>query len=217
MYKVILASSSPRRRELMAKLAIPYDVISVPVEENHLEGENPQDMVKRLALAKARAVRNLGYAYPILAADTIVFLDGKVLGKPRDKAEAREMLLALRGRNHLVFTGVALLIPPSLEVVGVECSLVLMRNYSLDEIEAYSNSGRALDKAGAYGVQEEDFRPVAEIRGCYTNVMGLPLCLAVKLLQMAGFSFTSSPLQICESAAPEEFKGSHALRPLPGC
>ncbi len=217
MRKIILASSSSRRRELMEKLAIPYEVISVPVEESPLEGEKPRDIVKRLALAKARAVRALGYDYAILAADTIVFLEGKILGKPRDKTEAREMLLALKGRSHQVFTGVALLIPPSLEIVGVECSVVLMRNYSLDEIEAYVNSGRALDKAGAYGVQEEDFRPVAEIRGCYTNVMGLPLCLAVKLLRMAGFTFTGSPIQICESATPEEFKGSHTLQPLPVC
>ncbi|MCS7286807.1 MAG: Maf family protein [Anaerolineae bacterium] len=217
MRKILLASSSPRRRELVAKLALPYEVVSKPVEESSLEGESPQEMVKRLALAKARAVCDFNSSHVILAADTIVFLEGNILGKPQDEKHAREMLLALKGRSHLVFTGVAVLVPPSLELVGVECTLVLMRDYSLEEIEAYVGSGRALDKAGAYGVQEEDFRPVAEVRGCYTNVMGLPLCLTAELLGKAGFRFKESPLQICESATPEEFRGSHALRLSPGC
>ncbi len=217
MHKIILASSSPRRHELLAELSIPYEVISVPVEEKAIEGESPQDMVKRLALAKARAVRQLRPGDVILAADTIVVLDGKVLGKPKDEAEAKEMLFALRDRTHLVFTGVAILAPPFQEFVGIKCSAVLMRAYSPEEIETYVSSGRALDKAGAYGVQEGDFHPVAEIRGCYTNVMGLPLCLTVELLEKVGFAFESSPIQICERTTPEEFKGAHTLRPPQGC
>ncbi len=216
MRRLILASSSPRRQELLGRLAIPYEVIAAPVEEDVLEGESPRDMVMRLALAKARAARKLNSTDVILAADTTVVIEGKILGKPRDEAEAREMLRTLRGRSHLVFTGVAVLASPSLELAGTKCSAVLMRDYSDEEIEAYVSSGRALDKAGAYGVQD-DFHPVAEIRGCYTNVMGLPLCLTVELLQKAGFPFGSSPLQICEEATPLEFRGSHSLSLPPGC
>ncbi len=216
MRRVILASSSPRRQELMARLGILYEVVPLPVEEEALEGESPQEMVVRLALAKARAVHRLNPNDVILAADTTVFVDGKILGKPRDEAEAREMLLTLKGRTHLVFTGVAVLIPPSLELIGVKCSSVLMRDYSPEEVEAYVKLGRAMDKAGAYGVQDDDFHPVAGIRGCFTNVMGLPLCLAAELLEKAGFSFGSSPARICEDATPEEFRGFHSLLP-PEC
>jgi MAF protein len=217
MRKVILASSSPRRRELLATLALPYEISTAPVEETLLESESPKDAVRRLALAKAKAIRTADSQDVILAADTIVVFKGKILGKPRDESEAKEMLLALRGDWHLVFTGVAVLAPPSLELLAVECTQVLMRDYSLEEIEAYVSSGKAMDKAGAYGVQDEGFRPVAEIKGCYTNVMGLPLCLTVELLGKVGFDFEASPVQICERATPPEFKGSHTLRPLPGC
>jgi len=217
MRKVILASSSPRRRELLATLALPYEISTAPVEEIPLEGESPKDLVQRLALAKAKAVRTTNSQDVVLAADTIVVFRDKILGKPRDESEAKEMLLALRGNWHLVFTGVAVLAPPSLELLAVECTYVLMRAYSLEEVEAYVNSGKAMDKAGAYGVQDEGFCPVAEIKGCYTNVMGLPLCLTVELLGKVGFDFEASPVQICERATPLEFRGSHALRPPPGC
>ena len=217
MPKVILASSSPRRRELLATLALPYEISTAPVEETPLENESPKDLVQRLALAKAKAIRTTNSQDIILAADTIVVFKDKILGKPKDEAEAKEMLLALRGNWHVVFTGIAVLAPPSLELLAVECTQVLMRDYSLEEIEAYVNSGRAMDKAGAYGVQDEGFRPVAEIKGCYTNVMGLPLCLTAELLGKVGFNFEASPVQICERATPPEFRGSHALRPLQGC
>ena len=217
MRKVILASSSPRRRELLATLALPYEISTAPVEETPLENESPKDLVQRLALAKAKAIRTTNSQDIILAADTIVVFKDKILGKPKDEAEAKEMLLALRGNWHVVFTGIAVLAPPSLELLAVECTQVLMRDYSLEEIEAYVNSGRAMDKAGAYGVQDEGFRPVAKIRGCYTNVMGLPLCLTAELLGKVGFNFEASPVQICEMATPPEFRGSHASRPLQGC
>ncbi len=217
MRKVILASSSPRRRELMANLALPYEISFASVEETPLGNESPKDVVQRLALAKAKAVQSFNPQDVILAADTIVVFKGKILGKPKDEAEAKEMLLALRGNWHLVFTGVAVLAPPSLELLAVECTKVLMRDYPLEEIEAYVSSGKAMDKAGAYGVQDEGFRPVARIRGCYTNVMGLPLCLTAELLGKVGFNFEASPIEICKRATPPEFRGSHALRPLQGC
>jgi nucleoside triphosphate pyrophosphatase len=179
--RVILASASPRRRELLTILGISFRIVAADVDEHTQPGEVPTALVTRLAETKAltvarRAVAPSGLRHGtaqsddaslVLAADTEVELDGAVLGKPPDGAAARAMLLALRGRAHRVLTGLALALGET---------IVWMRTYTDDEIAAYIATGRPLDKAGAYGIQDAGFQPVARINGCYTNVVGLPLC-----------------------------------------
>ena len=124
----------------------------------------------------------------ILAADTVVADGANVLGKPRDRRQAQEFLLRLRGREHRVITGVCLLSAPGgEETTDIAVTVVRMRNYSSSELEEYLASGDALDKAGAYAIQHPSFRPVEFIRGCYTNVVGLPLCRVYSMLERAGW------------------------------
>lgn len=139
----------------------------------------------------------------VLAADTVVVLGGEILGKPRDGAVATAMLGALRGRAHRVLTGVALAAGGKIVWSSVVKTTVRMRAYSADEVERYVQSGRPLDKAGAYGIQDADFRPVAGIEGCFTNVVGLPLCEVRRALAALGHDFedeTRSCAELCERA-----------------
>ncbi len=209
--KLVLASSSPRRAELLSRLGLSFNVLKAEVDETALEGEAPVEMVTRLSRAKAEAAASLaGEDAIVLAADTIVALEGRILGKPRTPAEARRMLRELRGRYHTVFTGVTVLAPGAgLTLEAVERSEVLMRRYSDAELEGFVASGRAMDKAGAYAVQDDEFRPVERIEGCYTNVMGLPVCVATRLLAQAGLELPGEPLALCLSLTPEEFRGGH--------
>lgn len=172
--KLILASNSPRRQELLGLLGLPFTVRVRTVAEEALANESPLEMVERLARAKA-AVIPLSTGEIAIAADTIVVLEGEVLGKPADAEEARRMLQALRGRTHQVHTATALHRGEELwsEVVT---SHVHMRPYTAAEIVAYVASGDPLDKAGAYAIQNPRFDPVEEVEGCALSVMGLPLC-----------------------------------------
>ncbi|MCK4299517.1 MAG: septum formation protein Maf, partial [Planctomycetes bacterium] len=174
--RLILASASPRRREIFSLLEVPFIAAAADVDEEIEEGESPQEMVCRLSLAKARAV---ALSYPeglIVAADTTVALDGDVLGKPADEAEAVAMLQRLRGRKHTVLSGVTVYHPASGQAITeLAESTVLMRAYSDEEVARYAASGDPLDKAGAYAIQHQNFSPVERIGGCYANVMGLPL------------------------------------------
>jgi MAF protein len=175
----ILASASPRRRELLAALGISYRVVAADIDERLLPEEAPEALVRRLAETKALAVAGrLGQEEGalVLAADTEVAWQGSVLGKPTDPEHARTMLLALRDRPHTVLTGLALAQGDAVIWSRVVETAVWMRAYDDDEIERYIASGRPLDKAGAYGIQDAEFHPVARIEGCYTNVVGLPLC-----------------------------------------
>jgi septum formation protein len=188
--RLILASASPRRRELLKFLGISFRVVAADVDEQTRPGEVPAGLVTRLAETKAltvarRAVAPSGLrqdmaqsgdASLVLAADTEVELDGAVLGKPADDDAARAMLLALRGRAHRVLTGLALALGDQIVWSSAVETIVWMRAYTDDEVAGYIASGRPLDKAGAYGIQDGGFRPVARIDGCYTNVVGLPLC-----------------------------------------
>jgi septum formation protein len=181
---LLVASESPRRRELLARLGLRFGVAPSGVDEEALaEGRVPEEAVVELALAKARAVARPGTI--VLAADTVVVLDGGVLGKPASAAAARGMLVALRGRAHRVLTGVAVVAPAGEAAALVE-SEVRMRAYGDAEIEAYVASGDAFDKAGGYAIQSETFHPVDAIGGCWCNVMGLPLWTAHTLLRDAG-------------------------------
>jgi len=182
--RLILASASPRRRELLGHLSLPFEVQPADVDETLLPGETPATAVRRLATAKAALL-----ATPdtwVIGADTLVTVDGGPLGKPADADEARAMLLRLRNRPHEVLTGVAV-IGGGKRLVGHTLTGVAMRGYAPEEMEAYIASGDPLDKAGAYAIQHPTFHPVKMINGCYCNVVGLPLALTLALLQQAGY------------------------------
>ncbi|MGQ9904020.1 MAG: Maf family protein [Anaerolineae bacterium] len=170
---MILASASPRRRELLAALGVAFDVHPSDVDETPLPGETPLDTQHRITLLKARAA-NCDHDI-VIAADTTVLLDGEMLNKPADADEARRMLRRLRSRAHEVQSCLVVK-RGTQETMEIVSSLVVMRNYTDDEIEAYIATGDPFDKAGAYAVQHPGFHPVAEIRGCPLNVIGLPLC-----------------------------------------
>lgn len=184
MVRLVLASSSPRRQELLAELGFPFVVRVCPVDEAERPGESPVEMVARLAREKAESVP-LQEGEVLIAADTTVALDGEVLGKPVDHADARRMLVALRDRVHQVHTAVALRRDGEVRV-EVTTTDVTMRPYSDAEIEEYIVGGSPMDKAGAYGIQDEPFAPAGEIDGSYTNVMGLPLEMLGRMLEEWG-------------------------------
>jgi len=185
---LILASNSPRRRELLALSGWTFSILPADVDEAQYAGEEAGAYVLRLAEAKARACAARSPAGQIvLAADTTVALDGRLLGKPRDAAEAAGMLRQLRGRCHRVYTGLAAMLAPDGNLATDLCvTEVPMRNYTAAEMNAYIASGDPLDKAGAYAIQHPGFHPVEALAGCYASVMGLPLCHLVRTLARLG-------------------------------
>lgn len=195
---LVLASNSPRRRQLLALTGLPFLVSAADVDESLLENEKPADYVLRLAEKKARAV----HADPkqiVLGSDTTVVEGMDILGKPADEAEALAMLTRLRGRTHQVYTGVALLrMSDGLLLKELCVTDVPMRDYSDDEIRAYVATGDPLDKAGAYAIQHPDFHPVASMSGCYASVMGLPLCHVTRMLREMGTETISDVPEGCQ-------------------
>lgn len=180
---LILASGSPRRRELLASLKVPFTVVTSGVDEEIEDGSRPDDMVIRLAERKASAVAAMLDRGVVIGADTTVVLDGLVLNKPLDDDDARRMLRILRGRMHAVWTGVVVIDAASgHSESGAVRSLVRMRGYADEEIDAYVATGEPLDKAGAYAIQGGAGVFVERIEGCYANVVGLPLCELAALL-----------------------------------
>jgi MAF protein len=195
---IVLASASPRRRALIAIVGLPVEYREADVSEIPLPGERPAESALRLAREKAGKVAPSVTEGIVVGGDTVVVADGRILGKPADPDEARAMLRELRGREHQVITGVCLL---DLATGGrfseaVE-TRVWMRDYSDDEIERYVRSGSPLDKAGAYGIQDESFRPVDRIEGCYLNVVGLPLCAVARGLRALGHDVPDYPPDGC--------------------
>jgi septum formation protein len=182
---ICLASVSPRRRELLAQVGVPHTVVAAHVDESLLPDESPADYVARLARLKATTVRERGEALPVLAADTTVVLDGSVIGKPADRADGLAMLAALAGRTHEVLTAVALATGRGV-ALHVNCSSVRFRNVERAEMEAYWETGEPRDKAGGYAIQGYGAVFVAELRGSYSGVMGLPLFETAELLRAAG-------------------------------
>ncbi len=171
---MILASASPRRQELLTRLGLPFRVVVPNVDESALTAEDPAVLVTDLAEAKARAVAAEDRSL-VLAADTVVVLNGQVLGKPKDEAEAAAMLRALGGRSHLVYTGLCLIRGKQCRR-GYEKTVVRMRSLSEADIAAYVLSGEPMDKAGSYGIQGLGALFVSGIEGDFYTVMGLPLC-----------------------------------------
>jgi len=198
---LVLASASPRRRELLARLGVPFDVRPVSVIED-VDSTNPVIAASRLARLKAEAARLAEPEEPVLAADTVVVHGGTILGKPHDAAEARQMLRRLRGESHRVITAVAV-IPRGRRVALLRHpqTEVTMRRYTDEEIEASISRGDPFDKAGGYAIQDEILRAVRRYEGCYCNVVGLPLWTTVELLKRAGVDITieaGSLLPQCE-------------------
>jgi MAF protein len=196
--QLILASRSPRRRDLLAHLGVPFQVVVPEVEENAAPASSgqPEELAEALALAKAEAVARAEKEGVVIAADTIVVDGDTILGKPANGAEAAEMLRRLKGREHRVITGLAVVHAGSGQRAASHVvTAVQMRDYSDAEIAAYVARGDPLDKAGAYAIQDEQFQPVASYDGCYCNVVGLPLKALVTLLRRAGLDITLHSLQ----------------------
>jgi len=178
---LILASASPRRRELLSYIQPDFKVVTLPTSEEFDPGTTPKTMVETLALRKARAVFELHPLDIIIGADTTVVLDGLIYEKPVDEADAFRMLRALSGREHTVFTGVAILWQGGEKVFSEETA-VRFTELSDEEIRAYIATGEPMDKAGAYGIQGFGAKLVEGINGDFYNVMGLPVCRVNKEL-----------------------------------
>ena len=190
-----LASGSPRRRQLLACLGLPFRVVIPAVDEDASSAADltPEQMAEALARAKALSVARRDDSL-VLAADTLVVVDGRALGKPRDAAEATDMLRLLRDREHRVITGLSVLDHPNLALANHVTTRVRMRPYGDHEIAAYIARREPFDKAGAYAIQDQTFHPVASFDGCYCNVVGLPLRAVIRLLRTAGLDITDEHL-----------------------
>ncbi len=234
-FQFILASTSPRRRELLEILDIPFVVVSPgstskggEINETPLPNEPPADLVQRLSLTKALAVVNkLTSLFPlpgqdelfhavVIAADTVVALDDKILGKPSTPVEATQMLRLLRRQPHHVYSGLTVACPtlslrPKTQnpITCLHQSKVWMRAYTDAEIEAYVSSGLPLDKAGAYGIQDQLFAPVEKLQGCFASVMGLPLAklaaafeeINISLPEISGICTRYTGVKCCQTSA----------------
>lgn len=184
---VVLASGSPRRRQLLEQLIDSFEIMVSGVPEPVLAGLTPEDNLLEIARAKAAAVVPLAGRCVVLAADTDVILDGEILGKPADAAGAAAMLRGLRGRDHMVLTALVVIdAGTGRRWERTVRSQVHIRSLSDSEIERYVATGEPLDKAGGYAIQGEAASMVAAVDGCYMNVVGLPLCAARDLLSRAG-------------------------------
>jgi septum formation protein len=184
---ILLASNSPRRKELLALTGWEYRVISADVDEKLVAGEEPLAYVRRMAQEKSCQVIHVGKGDLLLTADTVVIDREDILGKPVSPADAVRILKRLRGHEHLVVTSLVVRQDNPQRVARDEChSKVCMREYDAEEIDAYVASGDPMDKAGAYAVQNRKFHPVTDFHGCFANVMGMPLCHLVRTLRAFG-------------------------------
>ena len=184
---LILASSSPRRRELLAGCGIVFEAAVPDADEEPLPGEEPKQLVERLSLAKAASVAEHRPQAWVIGADTVVVLEGEILGKPANEKEAAAMLAKLQGRKHQVFGGLAV-INRTLQIQRVDCSISRVRFMPLSPaaIRSYVGSGEPMDKAGAYAIQGLGAALVAEVSGSYSNVVGLDLEMLIALLRDLG-------------------------------
>ncbi len=185
--RFILASSSPRRRELFASVGLDFDVVPSQIPEHRADGETPEEYVARLSREKARAVAERYPSHWVIAADTIVVLGDQLLEKPVDADDAKRMLARIAGDTHVVVTGVTLkrLEPPYVDT-HVATSEVRFLPLTANDIEWYVRTGEPLDKAGAYAAQGVGGMFIESIHGSYTNVVGLPLALLFQMLRRAG-------------------------------
>jgi septum formation protein len=208
---LVLASNSPRRRQLLSLIGWKFIVSAADIDESLASNESPIDYVLRLAETKARAIHADADQF-VLAADTTVVDGSDILGKPKDSAEATEMLKRLRGHVHQVYTGIALLrANDGLLLKDICVTDVPMRNYSEEEIEAYVQTGDPLDKAGAYAIQHPEFKPVAQMEGCFASVMGLPVCHVIRLMRKMDLQPDTDFFRSCETLLEYQCPVSNAL------
>jgi septum formation protein len=202
--QLLLASASPRRRELLGSLGLKFRVVASGVSEEDDGGLPPAKLAAGLALEKANAVLNEEAGEVVIGADTVVVVDGEVLGKPVDPADARRMLELLRDRWHEVITGVAVVSGSTgSSLVRTVQTAVLMGDYSEQTIRQYVASGEPIDKAGSYAIQGRGGELVSRIEGCYTNVVGLPVCEVAEMLRRVGVEVNrESPVCTDPAGAP---------------
>lgn len=199
-FSLLLASSSPRRRELLALTGWKFEVRPAAIDEAPRPGEPPAEYVLRLATGKAQgAAAGVAPGQLVLAADTIVADGLLLLGKPADGRQAVAMLEQLKGRVHQVYTAIALFSPGGALATDLCTSQVPMRPYTAAEIETYASSGDPLDKAGAYAIQHAGFHPVEGFAGCFASVMGLPLCHLTRTFKNMGISPLVNVPQACQA------------------
>ena len=191
MQTLILASSSPRRKELLENLHLTFEVFSCNVDESFNPALTPEEIVMELSSRKAKAVSKQKPASFIIGSDTVVVLEGTVLGKPKDRADALTMLQSLSGKTHAVYTGVAIITPEEKEIQFYVKTDVVFWELSDEEIEAYIHTGEPFDKAGAYGIQGIGSMFVKEIHGDYFAVVGLPVSKTIRELRNAGYKIPS--------------------------
>ena len=210
MIRFILASQSPRRRELLQLLGYPFQSLSADADEDSIDVAEPALNVQQTAVLKADTITNQYQPKSqireiLIAADTTVAFDGQMLNKPKDEADATAMLTAMCNKTHEVFTGYIIRdLTSRQELVGVSTAVVTMRNYSQKEIANYIATGDPMDKAGAYAIQHPQFNPVAELNGCYLNVMGLPVCDLILALRHFGLDpdYVRSDLSLAHQRYP---------------
>lgn len=181
---IILASASPRRKEILENANVKFKIMSSDIEELTLDGESPCQMVMRLAFEKGIDIANKQKSDLVISADTIVVLDNNVLGKPKDEKEARYMIESLSGKTHQVITGISLInLENNKKIIDYVISNVKFKNLSEEDINDYISTNESLDKAGAYGIQGYGALLVEEIQGDYFNIVGLPISRLSDLLK----------------------------------
>jgi MAF protein len=199
--RVSLASASPRRAELLALTGMAFETSAADIDESPHAGEAPEALVRRLAQAKAACAAAATSAPLVIAADTEVVIDGRILGKPSDREQAVGMLTTLRGREHRVITAIVVFERSTARSLTDVCEThVAMRRYGEPELRAYVETDAPLDKAGGYGIQDRQFDPVdmRAMNECYANVMGLPLCHLTRLLRRVGRKLDVDIPQMCQ-------------------
>lgn len=206
MPRLILASASPRRRELLALGGWAFEVLPAHADETPLPNEHPAELVQRLSRVKAQhAAENVAGEAFVIGADTLVVLEDEVIGKPADTEEAIAILNRLRGREHAVLTGLTIINTATDEIyTDLARSSVPMRNYTEAELLAYVATGDPLDKAGAYAIQHAGFEPVDSnaFRDCFANVMGLPVCHLLRRLRTLGVEPSTDVPGACQRFIP---------------
>jgi septum formation protein len=200
-HRLVLASASPRRRDLLGSLGLSFQVVTSGVDEEEHGGLSPEELAAKLALEKAQAVFEGSGDAVVIGADTVVVVDGQVLGKPVDSSDARRMLELLRDRWHEVITAVAVVSGGSRSrLVRTVTTAVRMADYSDETIRDYVATSEPMDKAGSYAIQGEGGQLVSGIEGCYANVVGLPICLVTEMLGDVGVKISEKE-SICADPA----------------
>jgi len=212
-FPLLLASNSPRRRQLLNLTGWKFSIAASDVDESVLPGEPPENYVCRLAEAKAIVAADKAHGEQfVIGSDTTVVLDGEILGKPVDADEAVDMLRRLRGSTHQVYTGISVMrLSDRVTHTDVCLTEVPMRDYTDEEIAAYVATGDPLDKAGAYAIQHDWFKPVASMTGCRASVMGFPLCHLVRIMHQVDTETQSDVPAGCQAVLNYECSVFHSI------